>query len=254
MIQIIKVTKAMAVLETKTEDLVNLANNINSTTADLEAKTIITSVYNHISIAEQFHEISETLHTVIHDILPQRFHTIQYNLIRELSHCQGNGNPQVDQHINRIQESFANTNRFACLPMIPRTRKQDNDDVVMMPPTVPNSPILIPPPITRTQESLSSNASQQRTTIKIESPILQQDNNLQFEVDRLAQYLKTQKAPPHTMCFGPPTHFRTVQDNKELSGKYWHDMVERLIETHGNTEIKRCGKVVHRPVGLCISR
>jgi len=42
MIQIIKLTEAMAVLETKAEDLVNLANNINSTTADLEAKTIIT--------------------------------------------------------------------------------------------------------------------------------------------------------------------------------------------------------------------
>jgi len=81
MIQIIKLMEAMAVLETKAEDLVNLANNINSTTVDLEAKTIITGVHNRISIAEQFHEISETLHTTIHDILPQRFHTIQCDLI-----------------------------------------------------------------------------------------------------------------------------------------------------------------------------
>jgi len=80
--------------------------------------------------------------------------------------------------------------------------------------------------------------------IKIESPTPQQDNNLQFEVDHLAQYLKTRKAPPCTMCFGPPTHFRTFQDNKELSGKYWHDIVERLIETHGNTEIKRCSYTI----------
>jgi len=75
--------------------------------------------------------------------------------------------------------------------MIPHTRKRDGDNVVMMPPTVPNLPILIPPPITRTQESLSSNTSQQRTTIKIESSIPQQDDDLQFEVDCLAQYLKT---------------------------------------------------------------
>ena len=40
----------MAVLETKAEDLVNLANNINSTTADLEAKTIITGVHDRISV------------------------------------------------------------------------------------------------------------------------------------------------------------------------------------------------------------
>jgi len=210
MIQIIKLTEAMVVLETKAEDLVNLANNINSTTADLKAKTIITDVHNHISIAEQFHKISETLCTVIHDILPQRFHTIQCNLIQELLYCQGNGNPQVDQHINRVQESFANTNCFACPPMILCTGKQDNDGIIMMPSTIPNSPILIPLPITRTQELLSSNASQQRTTIKIESPTSQQDNNLQFEVDCLAQYLKTRKAPPCTMRFGPPTYFRMV--------------------------------------------
>ena len=93
MIQIIKLTKAMAILERKAEDMVNLANNINLTTADLEAKAIITRAHNHISIAEQFHEISKTLHTTIHDILPQRFHAIQCDLIQELSYCQGNSNP-----------------------------------------------------------------------------------------------------------------------------------------------------------------
>jgi len=76
MLQIIKLMEAMAVLEKKAEDMVNLANNINSTTADLKAKTIITVVHNHISIAEQFYEITETLWATICDILPQRFHTI----------------------------------------------------------------------------------------------------------------------------------------------------------------------------------
>jgi len=114
----------------------------------------------------------------------------------------------------------------------------------MMPSTVPNSPIFIPPPIVKAQNLSSSNSSQQRTTIKVESPTPQQKNDLQFEVDRLAQYLKTQKALPRTMHFGPPVHFRTVQDNKELSGKYWHDMVDRLIKTYGNTEIKRCGYTI----------
>ena len=47
-----------------------------------------------------------------------------------------------------------------------------------------------------------------------------------------------------TMHFGPPVHFRMAQDNRELGGKYWNDMVERLIETHGNTEIKRYGYII----------
>ena len=33
-------------------------------------------IHNYISIAEQFHEISKTLHTTIYDILSQRFHAI----------------------------------------------------------------------------------------------------------------------------------------------------------------------------------
>ena len=220
MIQIIKLTEAMAILEKKAENMVNLANNINSTTADLEAKASITGVYNRISIAEQFYEISETLRTTIHDILPQRFHAIQCDLIRELFYCQGNGNPWVDQYINRVQESFSNTNHFAHPPMIPYTGKRDNNNVIMILPIVPNSPIFIPLPATRTQDLSLSNSSQQRTTIKVEPPTSQQGNDLQFEVDCLAQYLKTWKAPPCTMHFGPPVYFRMVQDNKELSGKY----------------------------------
>jgi len=35
-----------------------------------------------------------------------------------------------------------------------------------------------------------------------------------------------------------------AQDNRELGGKYWNDIVERLIGTHGNTEIKRCGYTI----------
>jgi len=66
----------MAILKKKAKDMINLTNNINSTTADLEAKAIITGVHNCISIAEQFHEISKTLCTTIYDILPQRFHAI----------------------------------------------------------------------------------------------------------------------------------------------------------------------------------
>jgi len=158
-IQIIKLTETMAILETKTEDLINLTNNINSTTADLEAKTIIMGVHNCISITEQFHKIYKKLCTTIHDILLQRFHTIQCDLIQELSYCQGNNNLQVDQHINRVQELFTNTNRFAHPPMISYTRKQDNDNIVMMSPTVPNLPIFIPSSITRVQDSSLSDSS-----------------------------------------------------------------------------------------------
>jgi len=131
----------------------------------------------------KFHEISETLCTTIHDILPQRFHAIQYDLIRELFYWQGNGNPQVDQYINRVQESFANTNYFVHPSMIPCTKKRDNNNIVMMSPTVPNLQIFILLPIAKTQDSASSNSSQPRTTVKVKSSTPQQSNDLQFKVD-----------------------------------------------------------------------
>ena len=89
----------------------------------------------------------------------------------------------MDKHINRVQESFANTNYFAYPPMIPCTKKRDNNDVVMMPSTVPNSPVFIPPPIAKTQDLSSSSSSQPRTMVKEELSTPQQSDDLQFKVD-----------------------------------------------------------------------
>ena len=80
MIQIIKLTEAMAVLKKKAEDIVNLTNNINSTTTDLEARAIITGAHNCISIAKQFHEISKMLHTTIH-IINCSFHQVYFIIL-----------------------------------------------------------------------------------------------------------------------------------------------------------------------------
>jgi len=77
-----------------------------------------------------------------------------------------------------LVESFANTNYFAHPPIIPRNKKRDNDNIVMMSSTVPNLPIFIPPPIAKTQDSASSNSSQPRMTVKVELPTPQQSDDL----------------------------------------------------------------------------
>jgi len=35
----------------------------------------------------------------LHDALPQQFHSIQCNLVNELTTCQGQGYPTIDNHI-----------------------------------------------------------------------------------------------------------------------------------------------------------
>ena len=65
----------------------------------------------------------------------------------------------------------------------------------------------------QSQKLSPSNSSQDRTMIKVESSTFHGDNNLQFEVDHLAHFLKTWKAPPYTLHFGPPLiseQYRTI--------------------------------------------
>jgi len=113
---IIQAIEAMAGLEEKAEELVRMADIINNTMTDAETGTLLAGEGYRTDIATQFYEVAETLRLVLHDALPQRFHSIQCNLVNELTTCQGQGHPTIDNHIQGLQESFAHTNRFTSLP------------------------------------------------------------------------------------------------------------------------------------------
>jgi len=76
-------------------------------------------------IATQFYEVAKTLRLILHDTLPQRFHSIQCNLVNKLTTCQGQGHPIIDNHIQGLQESFAHTNRFTSLPQVCQGRNPE---------------------------------------------------------------------------------------------------------------------------------
>jgi len=107
---IIQAIEAMARLEEKAEELIRMADIINNTMADAETSTLLAGEGYCIDIATQFYEVAETFRLILYDVLPQRFHSIQCNLVNELAICQGQGHPTIDNHIRGLQESFANTN------------------------------------------------------------------------------------------------------------------------------------------------
>jgi len=108
--RIIQAIEAMAGLEEKAEELVRMANIINNIMADAETGTLLTGEGYHTDIATQFYKVAETLRLILHDALPQRFHSIQCNLVNELTTCQGQGYPAIDNHIRELQELFTHTN------------------------------------------------------------------------------------------------------------------------------------------------
>jgi len=114
--RIIQAIEAMAGLEEKVEELIRMADIINNTMADVETGILLAREGYRMDIATQFYEVAETLRHILHDALPQRFHSIQCNLVNKLTICQGQGHPVIDNHIRGLQELFANTNQFTSLP------------------------------------------------------------------------------------------------------------------------------------------
>jgi len=77
--------EAMAELKEKAEQLVRIADIINNTMAD--TSTLLVGEGYRTDIATQFYEVAETLRLILHNILPQQFHSIQCNLVNELTTC-----------------------------------------------------------------------------------------------------------------------------------------------------------------------
>jgi len=96
---IIQAIKAMAGLKEKAEELVRMANIINNTMVDAETDTLLTRKGYRTDIATQFYEVAKTLRLILYDTLPQRFYSIQCNLVNELTMCQGQGHPTINNHI-----------------------------------------------------------------------------------------------------------------------------------------------------------
>jgi len=86
---IIQAIEAMAGLEEKAKELIRIADIINNTMADTETGTLLAREGYRMDIATQFYEVAETLRLILYDALPQQFHSIQCNLVNELTTCQG---------------------------------------------------------------------------------------------------------------------------------------------------------------------
>jgi len=113
---IIQAIEAMAELKEKAEQLVRIADIINNTMAD--TSTLLVGEGYRTDIATQFYEVAETLRLILHNILPQQFHSIQCNLVNELTTCQGHRHLVIDNHIQGLQKSFAHTNQFISFPQV----------------------------------------------------------------------------------------------------------------------------------------
>jgi len=96
---IIQAIEAMVGLEEKAEELVRMADIINNTMADAETSTLLAGEGYRTDIATQFYEVAKTLRLILHNALPQRFHSIQCNLVNKLTTCQGQGQSAIDNHI-----------------------------------------------------------------------------------------------------------------------------------------------------------
>jgi len=99
---IIQAIEAMAELEEKAKELVRMADIINNTIADAKTRILLTRKGYCTDIATQFYKVAETLRLILHHTLPQQFHSIQCNLVNELTMYQGQEHPTIDNHIQGL--------------------------------------------------------------------------------------------------------------------------------------------------------
>jgi len=109
---IIQAIEAIAELKDKTEELIRIADIINNTIADTKTDTLIVEERYYTNINTQFYKIAKILRLILHNALLQQFHTIQCNLVNELTVCQGHRNSVINNYIYKLQESYTNTNQF----------------------------------------------------------------------------------------------------------------------------------------------
>ena len=127
-------------LENKTEELTQLADELNTQITDKEMKILNAGDNHQPSITEQIHSIAETLRTLLHDDVLGRFYAIQCELIRELQLCKGQGSKDVNNHVELLMESYANTNKFTHPPKAPSIDVRKGPTIIIPPVTLLLSP------------------------------------------------------------------------------------------------------------------
>ena len=154
--------------------------------------------------------MAEILRLILHDALPQRFYSIQCNLVNELTICQGQGHSTIDNHIRELQELFAHTNQFTSLPWVkltvpPKENKEEEEEVIL---------IRSSPPLNdKSTATLLSNESMASASENPNTQLLEEINNL-------ITSLKWFKAPSNVTRFLPPARYHTISRNGENSSRY----------------------------------
>jgi len=137
--------------------------------------------WKRISYRHYHTVLAKTLRLILHDALPQQFHSIQCNLVNELTTCQGQGHSTIDNHIWGLQESFAHTNQFPSIPWVkltkpPKDNKDEEEEVILI--------HLSPPP--HNEKSTTTLSSNKLIVSASENPNIQ----LSEEINNLITCLK----------------------------------------------------------------
>jgi len=146
-----------------------------------------------------------------YNALSQQFHSIQYNLVNELTIYQGQEHSTINNHIRGLQESFAYTNQFLSILQVKpiklsKDNKDEDEEVILIWPS--------PPP--HNDKSTTTFSSNESMASAAKNPNIQ----LSEEVDNLITYLKQFKALPNVNHFLSPAGYHTISRNGENGSRY----------------------------------
>jgi uncharacterized phage infection (PIP) family protein YhgE len=218
-------------------------------------------------VVEHLDDIHNVLRAVRTSTMAQHAQSIQNSLSRSLSRFNSLHSDAADDHIQELQESFANTDPYP--PPIPYAKRS--------PPTQANIREISKEvddveeqPTKKVQEVEAMDEDEDplpipliTTSIRSRSPQGSATPTLAEEADHLEAFLTTSySTPTGPMKFTPPPGFHTLRKGGERDETYWHSLMTVFMDLSPMTTQTRKNFVVemyrggppHAPFFICEDR
>ena len=203
----LKGLETMIDIQRMVKDIKKLAQEANTTLAEVEGTILMASINNQTINATNLTQISEDLRYLVQSDMDERAFQIQRMLADELDQYKGKDNKYVEDNIKEIQELYTNEE----IKQAQGTIK--NDEVILVRPYQVES--------TTTSSSSTSFISN--------------------EINNLEKYMKFVKTPSQTRIFRPPPYYQSLKSRREQDLNFWKEVVTAFLDKKKNTDTARNG-------------
>ena len=206
----LKGIEAMINVQRAMKDMKKLAEEAETTIAEMEGVILIASINNRTMNATDIIQMAEDLHYLIQSDIDDRVFQIQRRLADELDQYKGKNNSYVETNIREIQELYMDEE------MKREEGRVEDEEVILVKPY-----------------EVSTTTSSSSTSFIMD------------EVKHLLKHMKFIRTLSQTRLFKPPPHYQSLKSRGENNPIFWKEVAMTFLERKYNTDTARNGFQIH---------